>query len=136
MPNKFRDSKVETTKSFQEQKHYHNMIWYSYLVKRNPCLARFLCLTLQTHVYSIVSQKNLQITSEICSLYFESKLPIAILNALLSTAQFSFMCIPLKVKRHEVDSVMIRNQLENLEYFSNIQSLFRLRVNKAKKQSA
>lgn len=81
-------------------------------------------------------RKKLQITSQLCLLYFEPKLPIAILNTLLSTTQFRFMCIPLKVKRHEVDSIMIINQLENLELFSSIQSLFLLKANEAKKQRA
>lgn len=60
---------------------------------------------------------KLQITSKLFFLYFESKLPTAILNALLTTMQFSFMCFPLKVKRHEVDSVMIIHQLEKSELF-------------------
>lgn len=55
---------------------------------------------------------KLQITSELCLLYFESKLPTGIPNALLTILQFSFMCIPLQVKRHEADSVMIILQLK------------------------
>lgn len=58
----------------------------------------------------------IQNTSQPCLLYFES-LPTAILNTLLTSTWFSFMCIPLKVKRHEVDSGMFIHQLKKLELF-------------------
>lgn len=61
-------------------------------------------------------KKPKQITSQPCLLYFES-LPTAILNTLLTSTWFSFMCIPLKVKRHEVDSGMFIHQLEKPELF-------------------